>query len=243
MISHLGGSCPLNLSPINRCRLRRPRCRSNPCRSSPPLACGAHADSLSRHNSWAAQPSCSQSPSSSPRQPRLPSRPPSKSSSQRQQQHCKSNIRTKATSSSADAPADPKEMPGLIMRMLAAICYMVPWLDVIGMGRAVWRRLINLVILLWIPGPLKGWYYSSQFTPLIVFFMLFLAVVKNTSLPHFVRFHCMQAVMLDIVVMLFVILQPYFPAEVRWSPFMNFYDIISFNTCMPAIIYCIFWAL
>ncbi len=41
-------------------------------------------------------------------------------------------------------------------------------------------------------GPLKGWYYSSQFTPLIVFFMLFLAVVKNTALPHFVRFHCMQ---------------------------------------------------
>ena len=53
----------------------------------------------------------------------------------------------------------------------------------------------------------------------------------------------LQAVMLDIVVMLFVILQPYFPAEVRWSPFMNFYDIISFNTCMPAIVYCIFWAL
>lgn len=53
----------------------------------------------------------------------------------------------------------------------------------------------------------------------------------------------LQAVMLDIVVMLFVILQPYFPAEVRWSPFMNFYDILSFNTCMPAIIYCIFWAL
>lgn len=43
-------------------------------------------------------------------------------------------------------------MPGLVMRMLAAICYMVPWLDVIGMGREVWRRLINLVILLWIPG-------------------------------------------------------------------------------------------
>lgn len=35
-------------------------------------------------------------------------------------------------------------------------------------------------------------YYSSQFAPLIVFFLLFLAVVKNTKIPHFVRFNCMQ---------------------------------------------------
>ncbi len=35
-------------------------------------------------------------------------------------------------------------------------------------------------------------YYSSQFAPLIVFFLLFLAVVKNNKLHHFVRFNCMQ---------------------------------------------------
>ncbi len=36
-------------------------------------------------------------------------------------------------------------------------------------------------------------YYSSQFAPLIVFFLLFLAIVKNNKLHHFVRFNCMQA--------------------------------------------------
>jgi Chloroplast import apparatus Tic20-like len=35
-------------------------------------------------------------------------------------------------------------------------------------------------------------YYSSQFAPLVIFFLLFLAVVKNTKVPHFVRFNCMQ---------------------------------------------------
>lgn len=37
-----------------------------------------------------------------------------------------------------------------------------------------------------------GIYYSSQFAPLIVFFLLFLSVVKNTKLHHFVRFNAMQ---------------------------------------------------
>ena len=60
-------------------------------------------------------------------------------------------------------------------------------------------------------------YYSSQFAPLVVFFLLFLSVVKNNKLPHFVRFNCMQGIMIDIVVMLFNILRAYFPAELRWS--------------------------
>lgn len=41
-------------------------------------------------------------------------------------------------------------------------------------------------------GPFVGIYYSSQFAPLIVFFLLFLSVVKNTKLHHFVRFNAMQ---------------------------------------------------
>lgn len=41
-------------------------------------------------------------------------------------------------------------------------------------------------------GPFVGIYYSSQFAPLVVFFLMFLAVVKNNKLSHFVRFNCMQ---------------------------------------------------
>lgn len=44
-----------------------------------------------------------------------------------------------------------------------------------------------------LPGPLSKVYFSSQFAPLIIFFVMFLSVVKNTKLHHFVRFNCMQA--------------------------------------------------
>ena len=35
-------------------------------------------------------------------------------------------------------------------------------------------------------------YFGSQFAPLIIFFVMFLSIVKNTKLHHFVRFNCMQ---------------------------------------------------
>jgi uncharacterized membrane protein len=72
-------------------------------------------------------------------------------------------------------------------------------------------------VLLCAVGPFVSIYYSSQFAPLVVFFLLFLSIVKNTRLPHFVRFNCMQSIMLDIVVMLFTIVRTYLPAELRWS--------------------------
>ena len=41
-------------------------------------------------------------------------------------------------------------------------------------------------------GPLAPLYYSGQFVPLIVFFLLFLAIEKDNKLHHYVRFNCMQ---------------------------------------------------
>lgn len=45
-------------------------------------------------------------------------------------------------------------------------------------------------------------YYSSQFAPLVIFFLVFLTIVKNTKLHHFVRFNCMQVRMPRCVVAL-----------------------------------------
>ncbi|KAK9818263.1 hypothetical protein WJX72_009724 [[Myrmecia] bisecta] len=119
-------------------------------------------------------------------------------------------------------------------------------------------RLPSTLLFYFLPGPTVGIYYSSQFTPLIVFFLLFLSIVKNTKLPHFVRFNCMQSIMLDIVVMLFNILRSimldivvmlfnilrqYFPSELRWSLVMSLFDMFSWSICMSIILYCVFFAL
>lgn len=133
--------------------------------------------------------------------------------------------------------------PSALVRVASAFLYIVPWIDVLSLGREVYHFFPTSLLLYLIPGPLAPLYYSGQFVPLIVFFLLFLAIVKNNKLHHFVRFHCMQGVMLDIVSMLFTLLRAYVPAEFRWSLLMDFYDMFSWNICMCTIVYCVFFAL
>ena len=128
--------------------------------------------------------------------------------------HLPAPIRFESSGSDAAANQGP---PTLVWRVLAALCYLVPWIDSISFGREMYRRFRNLLVLYLVPGPLAKVYFSSQFAPLIIFFVLFLAVVKNKKLHHFVRFNCMQAIMLDIVIMLCHIVKAYLPAEIKWS--------------------------
>ncbi|KAK9906671.1 hypothetical protein WJX75_005888 [Coccomyxa subellipsoidea] len=109
--------------------------------------------------------------------------------------------------------------------------------------REIYHFFPTSLLLYLVPGPLAPLYYSGQFVPLIVFFLLFLAIVKNNKLHHFVRFNCMQGVMLDIVSMLFTLLRAYVPAEVRWSFILDIYDMFSWNICMCTILYCVFFSL
>lgn len=56
-------------------------------------------------------------------------------------------------------------------------------------------------------GPWMQPYLVNQFLPLLIFFFVFLVVVRNKKLHHFVRFNAMQAMMCDILVMLPIIIQ------------------------------------
>ncbi|KAL4457610.1 hypothetical protein ABPG75_012475 [Micractinium tetrahymenae] len=134
-----------------------------------------------------------------------------------------------------------QEPPSLFWRCFAALCYLVPWIDSISLGRAIYARFRNLLLLYFTPGPLAKIYFGSQFAPLIIFFVMFLSIVKNTKLHHFVRFNCMQAIMLDIVVMLFHILRAYLPSEIKWSLLGHYFDMFGWTCCMGTVVYAVFW--
>jgi hypothetical protein len=183
-----------------------------------------------------------------------------------------------------DDAAANQGAPSLFWRVFAALCYLVPWIDSISLGREIYRRFRNLLVLYFVPGPLAKIYFSSQFAPLIIFFVMFLSIVKNKNLHHFVRFNCMQAsapppcpppplpaaaprlphptaltpplsptaltrvslpqaIMLDIVVMLFHIVRAYLPAEVKWAAFAHFTDMFAWTCCMGTVVYAVFWTL
>jgi hypothetical protein len=88
-------------------------------------------------------------------------------------------------------------------------------------------------------GKFVRFYYAHQFVPLIVFFFMFLAIIKNKRLHHFVRFNGMQAMMLDILVMLPTISNNYIPGEIFWTVLGKFITSTCFIAVFVAIAYSV----
>jgi hypothetical protein len=84
-------------------------------------------------------------------------------------------------------------------RLLALLAYLLPWSDGLPFGRS----LTNLFpILQWLSLPALPLVLLEQAVPFggfILFLVLFLAVVRNPQVPYFVRFNVLQAILLDIV--------------------------------------------
>ncbi|HEY9748184.1 MAG TPA: Tic20 family protein [Allocoleopsis sp.] len=93
-------------------------------------------------------------------------------------------------------------------RIFAALPYLLPLISALGFGQFLFAQF-PILSLLFIPIlPLAQIYYSNRFMSLIIFFALFLLVVRNERISHFIRFNTMQAILIDIVLMLCGLILP-----------------------------------
>ncbi|GAL94007.1 Tic20 family protein [Microcystis aeruginosa] len=89
-------------------------------------------------------------------------------------------------------------------RIFAALVYLLPLYSAFAFGIFIFQQIpflgAALVIVL---APLAFLYSSlGSFGSLIIFFVLFFAVVRNPRISHFIRFNTMQAILIDILVYL-----------------------------------------
>ena len=87
-------------------------------------------------------------------------------------------------------------------RIFAGLPYLLPLLDGLVYGRYLFQQFPPLQLILIPLAPLLQIYRGIPFLGLIVFFALFLLVVRNNNISHFIRFNTMQAILLDIVLIL-----------------------------------------
>ncbi len=107
------------------------------------------------------------------------------------------------------------EIP-LWQRLLAPLVYLLPWSDAIpfGLGLDGVFNQVPLLRLLIVPAvPFIQLNRGVPFGGLLLFFVLFLAVVRNPKVPYFLRFNTLQALMTDIVIIVLsfgfrILLQP-----------------------------------
>ncbi len=99
-------------------------------------------------------------------------------------------------------------------RLLGILIYMLPWSDALPFGRYLF---IDFPMIQWITLPALPIILIQRGIPfggLILFFILFLSVVRNSRVPYFLRFNTLQAILIDIAIILInygfqIILEPF----------------------------------
>ena len=89
-------------------------------------------------------------------------------------------------------------------RLLGLLVYVLPWSDAIPFGQ---HLFIQFPVLQWLTLPAMPLFILESGIPLnlgnlLVFFVLFLAVVRNPNVPYFIRFNTLQALLVDIIVVI-----------------------------------------
>jgi uncharacterized membrane protein len=91
-------------------------------------------------------------------------------------------------------------------RIFAALPYLLPLIEVFAFGQFLLNDFPFLGIIFLPLLPLLRIYYGVRYAGLIIFFALWLLVLRNDKISHFIRFNTMQAIILDIVIFLCSIL-------------------------------------
>ena len=90
------------------------------------------------------------------------------------------------------------EIP-LWQRLLGLLAYLLPWSDALSFGRELYN-LFPWVAYLALPAtPVLLLERSIPFGGFLLFLVLFLVVVCNPNVPYYLRFNVLQAILLDIL--------------------------------------------
>jgi hypothetical protein len=91
------------------------------------------------------------------------------------------------------------QAPPIWQRLLAAAAYLLPWSDAIPFGRSLFGLFPSLQ---WLSVPALPVAMLQQMVPfggLVLFLALYLGVVRNGQVPYPIRFNVLQAILIDIV--------------------------------------------
>jgi uncharacterized membrane protein len=88
-------------------------------------------------------------------------------------------------------------------RIFASLPYLLPLIDSLAFAGFLLKQFPVLAVLLIPLQPVLIIYgVIGPIGQIIVFFALFMLVVRNEKINHFIRFNAMQAILLDIVIFL-----------------------------------------
>lgn len=87
-------------------------------------------------------------------------------------------------------------------RLFASLLYIFPLIDVLPFSKFIFQQFPQLALIYLPLQPLINFYYGFPFAGFIIFLLLFMAVVRNERISHFIRFNAMQSILIGIILIL-----------------------------------------
>lgn len=87
-------------------------------------------------------------------------------------------------------------------KIIASLCYFLPLLDGLKYSKFLLIQYPQFGVLLLPIAPVAQFYYSLGFFNIAVFFGLYFGVGQNKKLSQFLRYNAMQAIVLDVLLIL-----------------------------------------
>lgn len=124
-------------------------------------------------------------------------------------------------------------------RIFACLPYLLPLIVGLQFGKFLLAQFPFLQVLFVPLLPLLSLYYSFPFAGLIIFFVLLFAVVRNENISHFIRFNTMQAILLDILLIVASLVFGLFARSIQVQLVVEtFYNMLFLGT-LAAVIYSV----
>ncbi|XP_060184502.1 protein TIC 20-II, chloroplastic [Lycium barbarum] len=95
-------------------------------------------------------------------------------------------------------------------RLISAVAYFLPFFNGIQYGRFLFSQYPSLALPFQPILPLLSLYRSIPYASFVTFFALYLGIVRNESLNKYARFNALQAVVLDVLLVLPMLIQRIF---------------------------------
>ncbi|GAB4527049.1 MAG: hypothetical protein Tsb0014_07540 [Pleurocapsa sp.] len=127
-------------------------------------------------------------------------------------------------------------------RFFSAIVYLIPlhyaqsfFGASLGFQLPALRPLLDLIALICTPVNIIYSLIPLGLGSLVIFFVLYLAVVRNETIKHFIRFNTLQAILLDIALFLLALIAPIIAIGFVGQVFNTIVFLASLMACGYAI--------
>ncbi|CAK9145457.1 unnamed protein product [Ilex paraguariensis] len=95
-------------------------------------------------------------------------------------------------------------------RLISAVAYFLPFFNGLQYGRFLFAQYPSLAVPLQPIMPIFSLYRSIPYASFVSFFALYLGVVRNPIFSRYVRFNALQAVVLDVLLVVPLLIQRIF---------------------------------